>query len=94
MAELTQGQIKRASEAFRAAKGGSSGLLAAAPFLQLPDVKDYTDELIAAVIAVSGSGDPKHSCWCNDFTKFYRFTHSAKCRRLRKLIKEAKARRV
>ena len=35
MAELTQEQIKQASEAFRAAHGGSSGLLAAAPFLQL-----------------------------------------------------------
>ena len=58
------------------------------------DVKDYTDELVAGILAVAGRAcetkTPSQSpCWC----EILNGKHSADCRRLRKMVKAAKGRR-
>jgi hypothetical protein len=57
------------------------------------DVKDYTDELVVAIEAV---GDPCYvhaRCWCG-YAKGLVRSHTMVCRRLRKLVKDAKERRL
>ena len=60
---------------------------------QQADVKDYTDELVAGILAVAGRAcetkTPSQSpCWC----EILNGKHSTVCLKLRKLVKVAKGR--